>query len=76
MILILLLARLMWSHRRRQQAKVKKEEGYFRNSGGPQILEIREEELRRYEIDGDGVRNELQGRPRAELLGDTGCLER
>ena len=29
-----------------------------------------------YEIDGEGMPNELHGRSRAELSGDTGALER
>ena len=58
--------------------------GYGGSSGGPQDLqytnngfaEMGEEHVSRYEVDGEGMPNELQGRSRAELNGDTGALER
>ena len=40
------------------------------------VAEIEERETSRCELDGEGIPNELQGRPKAELLGDTGALER
>ena len=82
----------MWSRRRQQQqqrTKPQEDESYGGNvAGGPQgpqhssmyekdhIAEIGQGSVSRYEVDGEGIPNELQGRPRAELLGETGALER
>ncbi|KAI4137674.1 MAG: hypothetical protein L6R39_007158, partial [Caloplaca ligustica] len=68
----------------RQRAKPQKGESYGANAGGPQdpqytsmpTEEVGEGRVSRYEIDGEGMPNELQGTPRAELFGETGALER
>ena len=80
----------MWSRRQQQQrAKSQEEESHGGNAAsgpqGPQhssmyekdhMAEIGQGSVSRYEVDGEGIPNELQGRPRAELSGETGALER
>ncbi len=38
------------------------------------IAELEEGKISTYELNGESMPNELQGRPKAELIGDTGAL--
>lgn len=90
LILVLLLARFMWSRQRRQQrARVQAEESYNRRIEGPQDLLMssmyQEEQqvtesgggrMGRSELDAEGMPHELQGRPRAELFCETGAMQK
>lgn len=71
---------LWWSRRQRQrqrtQPQIKEHYGASSVHTQDRIEEAGEGRIVMYEIDGEEMPNELHGRSRAELSGDTGALER
>ncbi|KAL8832399.1 MAG: hypothetical protein Q9170_004900 [Blastenia crenularia] len=74
-VLIFLLARLLWSRRRRQHAGPQDPQSRFVFTEN-RMAGTGERRTSRYEMGGEGMPNELQGRPRAELSGEMGGLAR
>ena len=75
MALLLLQAWYLRSRQRQRQRQRAKSQVKVQEKK-QRAAEIEERNISRYEVDGESMRNELQGRPRAELLGDLGALER
>lgn len=72
MALLLLLAWYLLSRQRQRQGAESQEKV---QEDKQRAAEIEERKISKYEVDGESMPIELQGMPRAELIGDTGALE-